>query len=209
MGRSQEALGSVGDLDRLRHAADAGFARLGHLAGIGADHRDAVAAELRDVAAGGGVIPHQRIHRRRQQDRTVGCEQNRGRKIVGMALRHLRHQVGGGGSHDNEVTIARKADVAGIEFALGVEQIRVAALMRQRAGGERRDEFLRGVGEHAANGKTPIFQSPDKVERLIGGDAAADDQGNAQLLSGNNAMRLIARTFGGLRRRCGEPGAVL
>ena len=174
-------LGGGGDFQRLGHAADAGFARFGHFAGVGADHGDAVARKLRDVAAGGGVIPHQRIHRRRQQDRTIGREQNRGGKIVGVALRHLRHQVGGGRRHDDEVAVARKSDVAGIELALGIEQIRVAALMRQRAGGERGDEFLRGVGEHAANRKTSIFQSPDEVERLVGGDAAADDQSDTGL----------------------------
>ncbi len=33
--------------------------------------------------------------------------------------------------------------MAGVEFALGIEQVGVAALVRQRAGGKRRDELLR------------------------------------------------------------------
>ena len=72
--------------------------------------------------------------------------------------------------------------MAGIEFALGVEQIGIDALMRQRAGGQRRDELLRGLGQHAADMDVPLLQPPDQVERLVGGDAAADDQGDARLV---------------------------
>ena len=136
LGRAQKALGGVSDFQRLRHPADTGLAGFGHFAGIGADHGDAIALELRDIAAGRGIVPHQRVHRRRQQDRPVGREQDGGGEIVGVALRHLRHQVGGRRRHHDQVAVARQTDVAGIEFALGIEQVRVAALVRQRAGGQ-------------------------------------------------------------------------
>ena len=90
--------------------------------------------ELRDVAAGRGIVPHQRVHRRRQQDRPVRREQDGAGEIVGVALRHLRHQVGGRRRHHDQVAVAREPDMAGIEFALGVEQVGVGALVRQSAG---------------------------------------------------------------------------
>jgi hypothetical protein len=170
-----------GDLQRLRHPADTGFIGFGHLAGIRADEGDAVARQLRDIAFGRGVGPHQRIHRGRDQHRTVGGKQDRGGKIVGVALRHLRHQVGGGGRDDDQIGVAGEADMPGIELALGIEQVGVAALVceRSRSAG---DELLRGAGHDAADMDAAILQAADQVERLIGRDAAADDQGDAGLV---------------------------
>ncbi|CKZ94908.1 Uncharacterised protein [Mycobacterium tuberculosis] len=47
-----------------------------------------------------------------------------------MALRHLGHQIGGGRGDDNQVGIAGEADMSGVELALCVEQVRVAAFIR-------------------------------------------------------------------------------
>ena len=47
-----------------------------------------------------------------------------------MTLRHLRHQVRGGRRHHDQIAVARQADMAGVELALGIEQIGVAALVR-------------------------------------------------------------------------------
>ena len=155
--RTQDVDGGSSDFDRLRHPPDAGLARLGHFAGIGADHVDAVAPKLQHVAARGGVVPHQGVHGRGQQDRAVGGQQDCAGEIVGVALRHLRHQVGGRRRHHDQIAFAGKADMAGVKLALGVEQIRVDALMRQRAGGKRRDELLCGLGQHAADMNVPLL----------------------------------------------------
>ena len=187
--RPQKFFGGGGDFRRLRHPADAGLVGFGHLAGIGPDHGDAVAFELRDIAAGRGVVPHQGIHRRRQQDRPVGREQNGAGEIVGMALRHLGHQVGGRRRHHDQVAVAAEPDMAGVELARGIEQVGVGALVRQRAGGKRRDELLRGAGQHAADVNLPLLQPPDQVQRLVGGDAAADDQGDARQVRRGGARR--------------------
>ena len=113
---------------RLGHAADAGLAALGHLAGIRPDEMNAVRRKLRQIALRRLGRPHMRIHRRRDQDRLVGCQQNRGGEIVGMAARHLRDQVGGRRRDHDEVGVARQADMADIEFALRIEQIGIGAL---------------------------------------------------------------------------------
>ncbi len=129
-----------------------------------------------------------------------------------MTLRHLRHQVGGRGRHHDQIAVAGETDVAGVELARGIEQIHVAALVRQRAGGQRRDELLRGLGEHAADANAAFLQPPDQVQRLVGGDTAADDQGDAGEAAESLAVgaRLHCRALGGgLRRACGERGVVL
>ena len=95
---------------------------------LGPITRTPSARKLRDIALASLWPPHPRVHRRRQQDRPVGREQDRGGEIVGMAVRHLRHQVGGRRRHHDQIGVARETDMAGIEFALGIEQIGVGAL---------------------------------------------------------------------------------
>ena len=184
MRRAQHRLGCDGNFGRLGHAPDAGLIRLRHLAGIRADETDAVARELRDIALGRGIGPHQRVHRRRDQHRTVGGQQDRGGEIIGLALRHLGHQVGGGGCDNNQIGIAGEANMSGVELALGIEQVRVAALVRQRPGCERGYELLRGACHHAADMDAALLQAADQVERLVGGDTAADDERDPGKLRG-------------------------
>src|SRR5262249_12571546 len=75
--------------------------------------------------------------------------------------------------------LARQPDVADVELASRVEQVREHAFARERARRQRRDEFLRCLGENAAHGEAAFFQPADEIERLVGGDAAADDEENA------------------------------
>ncbi len=192
-GRVQNAFGGGDDLERLGHAAGAGFAVLGHLAGIGADDADAVGGELRQIALGRGRRPHMRIHRRRDQDRLIGCEQDGSGEIVGVTARHFRHQIGGRRRDDDEIGVAGETNMADIEFALRIEQIGVNVLAGERAGGERRNEMLRGRGENAAHMHAVVLQAANKIERFVGGNAAADDEKHAWMFGGCGAGSLLRR----------------
>ena len=83
--------------------------------------------------------------------------------------------------------------MAGIEFALGVEQVGMDPLMRQRACRECRDELLRGLGQHAAHLDTAFLEPTDQVQCLVGGDPAADDQGDARNAMSGLAGRRLCR----------------
>ena len=122
-----------------------GFAALGHFARVRADDVHAVRGELREIALRRLGRPHPRIHGRRDQDRLIGREQHGGGEIVGVAAGHFRHEIRRCGRDDNEIGVAGQADMADVELALRIEQIRIGALAAQRAGGERRDEVLRGA----------------------------------------------------------------
>ena len=98
-----------------------------------------------------------------------------------MAAGHLRHQIRRRRRDDDEIGVARQPNMADVEFALRIEQIGVGALAAQRAGRQRRDEMLRGRGEDAAHVRAAVLQPADEIERLIGGDAAADDEQDARL----------------------------
>ena len=118
-------------------------------------------------------------------------------EIVGMAAGHFGDQIGGRRRHHDEIGVAREADMADVEFALRIEQIGIGALAGERAGGKRRDEMLRGLGEDAAHARAAILQAADEIERLIGGDAAADDEQNARAQSSPRQASALVRRLAG------------
>ena len=69
--------------------------------------------------------------------------------------------------------------MADLGLVVAVEQIGMRALAGERGGGERRDELLRALGQDAAHAGAALAQAADQVERLVGGDAAADDEKDA------------------------------
>ena len=152
------------------------------------------------------MLPHVRIHRRRQQHLAVGSDEHGAGEIVGVPARELGHEIGGRGRDHDEIGLARQPDVADVEFAFPIEQVREHALARQRAGRQRRDEFLRRLGENAAHGEAAFFEPADEIERLVGGDAAADDEENV-LRAGGRPRRRIRRDAAARRAALGRLGA--
>ena len=96
-----------------------------------------------------------------------------------MPARHLRHQVRGRRRDDDRVGVAREPDMADLGLVLAVEQVGVGARPGERGGRERRHELLRARGQDAAHAGAALAQPPDEIERLVGGDAAADDEEDA------------------------------
>ena len=115
------------DRGRLGEAADAGLVRLRHLAALRPDElrrrRARSCATFRCVA---GMRPHARVHGRRDEDRLVGREQHRRGEVVGEAVRHLGEEVGRRRRDDDEVGLARQADVADLVLVVEVEEVLVA-----------------------------------------------------------------------------------
>ena len=187
------------NLQRLGHAAKPAFAGLRHLAFIGAGESDAIGDELGEIALRCLVGPHQRVHGGSQQDFSARRQQDRGGKIVGMAVRHLRHQVGGGRRNHHKIAFAGETDMTDVELAGRVEQLGEGGFAKQCAGRQRRDEMRCRPGEDAAHGKAALLQPADKVERFVGGDAAADDQQHA--LGAGSGRRPARASACSLRRR--------
>ena len=187
-----DRLGSGDDVQRLRHPTRAGFAALRHFAAGGTDHANAVGCELREVALRCLGGPHFGIHRWRNEDRSVGGQQNGGGEIVRVSSRHLGDEISRCGGDDDEIGVACQPYMADVELALRIEQIGVGALAAKCAGGERRDEALRRSRENAAHLRAAILQAPDQIERFVGCDAAADDEEDAQA-AGLRSARWLCR----------------
>ena len=179
---AQQLLDCSDDFQRLGHAAEAVLAALGHRARVRPHAGDAVGGQQREIAPGRRVLPHARVHRRGDQHRPVGREQNRGSEIVAMAARHLGQQVGGCRRHHDEIRFARQPDVADIKLALRIEQVGKNATTAERPGRQRRDELLRRRGQDAAHRRPALAQPADEVKALIGRDATGNDQKNAPSL---------------------------
>src|SRR5262249_54431957 len=90
-----ERQGGRRNLERFGHAPDAGLARLRHLAGVRPDQRDAVLEEAREIALRRLVLPHVRVHCRRQQHLAVGGDEHGTGEIVGVPAGELGHEIGG------------------------------------------------------------------------------------------------------------------
>ena len=58
-----------------------------------------------------------------------------------MAAGHLGEQVGGGRRDDDQVGLARQADVADLALVVEIEQVGEHAIAGQRADRQRRDEL--------------------------------------------------------------------
>ncbi len=93
-----------------------------------------------------------------------------------MATRHLGHQIGGGGRHHDQISVAGEPNMADVEFGARIEEIHIGVPARDRACRKRRDEFLRGPRHHDAHRSAALPQAPDQVERLVSRDPAADDE---------------------------------
>ncbi len=81
--------------------------------------------------------------------------------------------------------------MADLRLVLEIEQVCEGLLLGQHGEGERRDELGAAFGQNDAHGCAPLFQAADELQRLVGGDAAADDQKDALALHVFVSLRVI------------------
>jgi hypothetical protein len=203
----------------LGQAARAKFAA-GHRPFVGFEHRHAVAAQRRDVAARRGMLPHPHVHRRGGEDGLVGGEQQSGCQIVGDAGGHLGHQIGGGGCDHDEIGFAAELDMAHLGLVLQVPQGRVDLTLGERGQSHRHDEMLAALGQHAFHADPRLAAQADQLASLIGRDAAADDEQDAfhrvtlvtvmRGLSRSSARTIRSRSASGTKTNpTSETGAII
>ena len=137
---------------------------------------NAVRRQLSTVALRRRVQPHARVHGRRDQHGFVGRHEHGAGQIIGMAAGHLRHQIGGGRGHHDQIGLAREADVADLALVIEVEKIGEDPVVGQGTDRQRCDELLR-CSRHDCTHRYSAFPcAPDQLQAFVGGDAAADDQ---------------------------------
>ena len=127
--------------------------------------------------------PHPRVHRGRREHRLVGGEQRRGRQIVGDAMRHLGHDVGGRRGHHHDIGLLPQPDVGDVALGGQRERVGVGRPAGEGLDRERGHKFGTGTGQDAAHLGAALPEPPDEVEAFVGGDAACDHQQHPLALS--------------------------
>ncbi len=179
----QCCLDGCNDFERFGHPTWAILAA-GHHALLRPDHKDAVIRETGEVSLRRWMKPHPDVHRRREEDPLVGREQQRAREVVGDALCHLGHEIGGGRCHNQEVGRAREFDMAHFGLVGQRKQVVVDPLSRETRDRQGGYECLGGLRHHGPNHPATFTKAPHQIEDLVGCYAAADDQEDAPVRQG-------------------------
>jgi hypothetical protein len=157
------------------------YSPLGHLAVIGPDEGDAVGGKRGAVAARGRVLSHMRgFMAGATSTALVGGQQRRGGEVVGEAVRHLRHQVGGGRRHDDQVGLARQLGYGRHRARPERSNRSVKTRSAESAPTDSGVTNCSAARRHdAAHAERRARAAADQVEALVGRDAAADDEQDA------------------------------
>ena len=120
------------------------------------------------VLAGRGMLPHVRVHGRRQHERTAKGKMGRAEEIVGEPQRELGQHVRGGGRDKQDVSALSDIDVGNgaVQRLVGrtvVEQVRDDLVARQGSDGERGDELGGSLGQNSLHGVPIGLEGPHQL----------------------------------------------
>ena len=171
------------NVERGGHAPCPLFAA-SRIAAIRTDEMDAAILQARQIILCRRMRPHRRIHRWCHHHRRRCCQQNRARQIIGNAGNGARHQIGRGRHNKHKIGFAGKADMSHLGFVSERKQIGIDLFTGQSRQAERGDELLCRTRHNAGDMKAVILQTAGELERFIGSDAAADNQGDPVAVGG-------------------------
>ena len=97
-------------------------------------------------------------------------------RVVGDAMRHLGHDVGGRRGHHHDIGLLPQLDVGDVALGGQRERVGVDRPAGERLQRERGHKFGAGTGQDAAHLGAALPEPPDEVEAFVGGDAARDHQ---------------------------------
>jgi hypothetical protein len=135
------------------------------------DHDRAPLPERRHVGAGGRVLPHLGVHRRREDHGTAGCQEGAGEQVSREPVRGLGEQIGGGGRDDDQIGPLPDADVRHLVHV--VPHLAGHPVAREGRPGGLPDEAQRLTRGHDAYVMARLGEQAEQLTRLVGGDAPA------------------------------------
>ncbi len=151
----------------------------------GADARlenvDAILLQFQYVTLRCLVVPHAHVHRRAGEDRLVGGEQrswSRDRRQCRPPSWRSRLAVAG--ADDDEVGLARQLDMTDLALLLEIEHVAIDMVLGEHADDSGvTNSFALSVITARTAMSLPLSR-PDELQRLVGGDAARDDEEDAR-----------------------------
>ena len=175
--RQQDALRCGDDIERLGHAAGAGLAGLGHLAGrAGPTKRMPSRRSVSTLRRVAGWAHMAGFMAGRQQHRRAGGEQDGRGEIVArpVAIFAIRSAVAGA-TTISAASRARRMWPTSCSSSRSKRSVKtVPPVSAPTESGV--TNSCAASGHDRAHGVAALAQAADQVERLVGGDAAADDK---------------------------------
>ena len=159
----------------------------------GLQRRHAALAQRREVGPRRGVLPHCVVHRRRDDDRARRGERGAREEVVGQPVGELGERVRARGGHEVRVGVAHELEVA----EPGRAPADAWSGKRPARGSRSNSSMSTGAPVSAANDAAPTNRwrvgrldhadrvpglrgQADELERLVGGDPAADPEQDAR-----------------------------
>ena len=105
-------------------------------------------------------------------------------KVVRQSARGTGKDIGRGGRDQHEIAIARKADMPHLGLVRQRENIGMHFILGKRRDRKRRHELRAAGGKDAAHIQPCVAQAADKLQSLVRGNAARNDQEDAPALQG-------------------------
>ena len=122
------------------------------------------------------MFPHLHVHGRNSKDRFIGGEDERGRKIIGNAGRHLGKQVRCGRANDHEIGFATELDMAHFHLLLEVEKRCINLALTKSGQRHRRNELLAALRQYTGDGAASLADQADELAGFVSCNAATDDE---------------------------------
>jgi hypothetical protein len=205
--RREDEAGRLDDVGRLGQppgpgpaAGEEAVARPDHLRPDGVD-------QAADVRLGERVAPHVDVHRRGEQERRPGREEDGGHRVVRHAGGHAGEEVGRGGGDDHQIGAIGHPDVPDLGLLTQVEEVGQDRASRQGLEGQLADELAGRGGHHDLDLGARLDQEADQLGRLVRRDAPADGEDHASSGEGIG-QRHRARIAPPERRRKVRPSIV-
>ena len=142
----------------------------------GLNHVIAIVLQFLQVILQHRILPHARIHCRREEHRRLRRHDGRREHVVADAISHLANHVGCTRSHQEEVSPLGQRHVLHVEVEVTVKGIHDALVVRQRLKRHRRDEVRCILRHDHMHVSIQLHQHRCQIGNLIGGDTARHTQ---------------------------------
>ncbi len=195
----QRSLDCPQNFRRLGEASHAPLAVRGKLAGARGDDRRPPLTQPLDVRPRGGVLPHVRVHRRREDERGVYGEGGARQQVVGETGGELRERVGRRWRNGEDLRTRGEREVRDRGVPRHVlarirtsRRVALELFDQDRSPGDpleggAADELEARGGLHDAHAVARLDREPGELDRLVRGDAAADAEQDPRHLAGAGA----------------------
>ena len=174
----------------LRHRND--FVRFCHasfalragreIARVRFNHKHAALFQRFQILLRGGMFPHARFHRGREQDGRARIERNRADDIICQSLREFRDGVGSRGRDDDHARAFCKRDVFDFRICRERQNVAQDGIVRERCKSQRSHKLRGGIRHGDMHLRAELMQAARQRRAFVRGNAARNAENDNVIL---------------------------